>query len=129
MSGGGEAERHVVGVRLGTTAPLAALSSARALAEQSLTARARRVQYFLRARQETNAARERAISLSLTPIVECRVQAGLFDRRAEQRRDANEQMTRAIADRLARRLASDEAATSVTVGPGRLEVIISGRPE
>jgi superfamily II DNA or RNA helicase len=129
MSGGGEVERHVVGVRLGTTTPLTAVSPARALAEQSLIARARRVQCFLQQRRETNAAREHAVSLALTPVAESRVQAGLFDRRAEQRREAMEQVTRAIADRLARRIAADEADTSVAVGPGRLEMIVSGQPE
>jgi hypothetical protein len=129
MSGGGEAERHVVGVRLGTAASVAALSSAMTLAERSLVARARRVQYFLRSRQETNALRERAISAALTPAAERRVQPGLFDRRAEQRRELHEQVTRALADRLARRLASDEAASSVTVGRARLEVLVSGTPE
>jgi hypothetical protein len=105
------------------------LSSARTLAEQSLAARARRVQHLLRVRLETTALRERAISTALTPVAESRVQSGLFDRRAEQRREATEQLTRAIADRLARRLASDEAAACVSVGPGRLEVLVNGKPE
>ena len=118
------AEQHVVAVRLDCTGTPKAVGAARALAKRSLEARARRIERLLRTQIRVDASRERAIAAVLTPPAGPGLQAGLFDRRAEARRDEARQRATEIADELARRLQSDAAGESVTVGDAQLEVLI-----